>query len=156
MATHTLATDVNENPAKRMKTDNDGHSISTLESLSQYTVVVADTGEFDSIKEFNPQDATTNPSLILKAAVLPKFKSILDEAVKYGFMNEKSNSMTAKVDLAMDYLAVSFGKKISELIPGYVSTEVDARLSFDTTATIAKAHRIISMVRDNILFLTLN
>ena len=118
----------------------------TLEALSGFTVVVADTGEFEAIKKYSPQDATTNPSLILKAALLPEYQFLVDDAVTYG-VGSKDKSIEEKIDLAMDKLAVNFGSKIVETVPGFVSTEVDARLSFDTEATVARARRIISMVR---------
>ena len=123
----------------------------TLESLSEFTVVVADTGEFESIKKYSPQDATTNPSLILKAAMLPEYQYIVDEAVSYG-LESKNTSKREKIDIAMDKLAVNFGSKIVDIVPGFVSTEVDARLSFDTEATVARARRIISMVRNGLKF----
>ena len=118
----------------------------SLEALSEVTVVVADTGEFDAIKKYSPQDATTNPSLILKAAMLPEYEFLVNEAVEYG-IEAKENNLQAKIDIAMDKLAVNFGAKIVETVPGYVSTEVDARLSFDTDATVTRARRIIAMVR---------
>ena len=117
-----------------------------LESLSKFTVVVADTGEFEAIKKFSPQDATTNPSLILKAALLPEYQFLVDDAVTYS-MNSEATSLENRLDIAMDKLAVNFGTKIAENVPGFVSTEVDARLSFDTESTVARARRIISMVR---------
>ncbi len=108
-----------------------------LEALKQYTTVVADTGEFHTITTFMPQDATTNPSLILKAAQKPEYKGLLS-GVK---------SRLSKVPLAeqMDALIVEFGLRILSIIPGRVSTEVDARLSFDTQATIQRAQRLINM-----------
>lgn len=119
-----------------------------LESLSEFTVVVADTGEFEAIKKFSPQDATTNPSLILKAALLPEYQFLVDDAVTYS-MNKEATTLENRLDIAMDKLAVNFGTKIAENVPGFVSTEVDARLSFDTEATVARAKRIISMVCNN-------
>jgi transaldolase len=89
------------------------------------TTVVADTGDFESIKEYKPTDATTNPSLILAASKLPQYKSLIDKAVQYGRAN--GNSLEA----TMDYLFVLFGCQILKIVPGRVSTEVDARLSFD-------------------------
>ena len=119
--------------------------IMALDSLSKMTVVVADTGEFEAIKKYAPQDATTNPSLILKAALLPEYQFLVDDAVAYGVASV-STCLQDKVDTAMDKLAVNFGKKIAETVPGFVSTEVDARLSFDTDGTVERARRIISMV----------
>lgn len=110
---------------------------SQLEQLKEFTTVVADTGDFLQIEKFNPQDSTTNPSLILKAIKMPEYKEILDQAVK----GNRDKSITEIMDNAL----VLFGKKILEIIPGRVSTEVDARLSFDTAATIEKAKSIISL-----------
>ena len=107
-----------------------------VDVLKQLTTVVADTGDFNSIKEFAPQDATTNPSLIYKAATMDEYVHIIDEAVVYGEGN---------LSVTMDKLAVLFGTEISKIVPGYVSTEVDARLSFDTEATIRKAHELINL-----------
>ena len=126
--------------------------MTALDSLSKMTVVVADTGEFEAIKKYAPQDATTNPSLILKAALLPEYQFLVDDAVQYGVAS-RSKCLQDTVDTAMDKLAVNFGKKIAENVPGFVSTEVDARLSFDTDGTVARARRIISMVRNSPSFL---
>lgn len=109
---------------------------SQVEKLKALTTVVADTGDVNSIKKFAPQDATTNPSLILKAAILPEYGHIVDEAVAYG---------EGDLSVTMDKLAVGFGTEITKIVPGYVSTEVDARLSFDTEGTIQKAHDLIKM-----------
>lgn len=107
---------------------------SQVEQLKMLTTIVADTGDIEAIRKYKPQDATTNPSLIYKASQMPAYASLIDDAVKNG-----------KGDLAvtMDELAVNFGAEITKIVPGYVSTEVDARLSFDTEATIAKARSII-------------
>lgn len=112
---------------------------STLDQLRKYTTVVADTGDFDSIKEYKPTDATTNPSLILAASKLPQYQHLIDAAVKYG--KSKGNDLEA----TMDYLFVLFGVEILKVIPGRVSTEVDARLSFDTEASLKKAHELIKL-----------
>jgi transaldolase len=109
--------------------------ISFLDFLKQYTVVVADTGDFESIKKFQPQDATTNPSLLLASAQLPRYHYLLQEAIQfvqsYGNAGSSSDrpvlSLKEKVALACDYLIVSFGCEILKIIPGRVSTEVDAR-----------------------------
>lgn len=116
-----------------------------LEQLKIHTKIVADTGDFDSILVFKPTDATTNPSLIYAASTDPKYSSLVDEAVKYA----KSISTDKKTQLgvAIDKLAVNFGLKILEVVPGRVSTEVDARLSFDTEGSIAKAHEIIALYK---------
>ena len=112
---------------------------STLDQLRAMTVVVADTGDFQSIKEFKPTDATTNPSLILAASKLPQYSAIIDKAVEFGKKNNKN------LELTMDYLFVLFGCEILKIVPGRVSTEVDARLSFDKDGSISKAKQIISL-----------
>ena len=109
-----------------------------LEQLKQYTKVVADTGDFASMKEYAPQDATTNPSLILKAAALPAYAHLLDKAIK-------DASPAAGTEPIIDQLLVLFGGEILKIVPGRVSTEVDARLSFDRDASIAKARQIIGL-----------
>jgi transaldolase len=116
-----------------------------LEQLRKMTVVVADTGDLQSIEKFKPQDATTNPSLITAAAQMPEYQGIVDETLLQAKKDCGPAATKAQIlTLAFDRLAVSFGKKILEIIPGRVSTEVDARLSFDTEATIEKAHYLIS------------
>lgn len=108
-----------------------------LEQLKQYTTVVADTGDFERMKAFLPQDATTNPSLILKAAQLPSYQSLIHEV--------KVRSSGKPVDQVIDALLVAFGIEILKIVPGRVSTEVDARLSFDTQGTVHKAREIIAL-----------
>lgn len=118
---------------------------SLLEQLKQYTVVVADTGDIEAIEKFTPRDATTNPSLITAAAQMPKYQSIVDDTLKGARETLGSAAdATQVVTLAFDRLAVSFGLQILKIIPGRVSTEVDARLSFDTDATIAKGRDLIA------------
>ncbi|HEX2100662.1 MAG TPA: transaldolase [Candidatus Synoicihabitans sp.] len=112
-----------------------------LDQLKQYTKVVADTGDFESMKAFKPQDATTNPSLLLKAAGMPSYAHLLDQAIK-------DSGTAASVDLVIDRLLVVFGLEILKIVPGRVSSEVDARLSFDIEGTIARAHRIISLYEE--------
>jgi transaldolase len=114
-----------------------------LDQLKKLTKVVADTGDFESMKAYKPKDATTNPSLILAAAQKPEYKSLVDAAVA----DHKNSKLTgvALVDSVMDSILVNFGKAILKIVPGRVSTEVDARLSFDTKATIAKARKIIKL-----------
>ena len=112
-----------------------------LEQLRQFSAVVADTGDIEAIARFKPLDATTNPSLLLKAAALPAYASHIDAAVAAASGNDK-------VGDASDRLAVAIGGEILKLIPGRVSTEVDARLSFDTEATIAKARRLVQLYAD--------
>jgi len=111
---------------------------SQFEQLKEHTIVVADTGDVDAIRRLKPQDATTNPSLIYKAALMPEYQSLVDEAIAYG---------KGDISVVMDKLAVNFGIEITKIVPGYVSTEVDARLSFDTEATIAKARSIIELYK---------
>ena len=115
-----------------------------LEQLRKYTVVVADTGDIDSMEKFRPQDATTNPSLITAAAQLPQYQPIVDGVLKEA-REQLGESASDKdvANLAFQHLAIAFGKKILAIIPGRVSTEVDARLSYDTEATIKQAHAII-------------
>jgi transaldolase len=115
-----------------------------LEQLRKYTVVVADTGDIDSMEKFRPQDATTNPSLITAAAQLPQYQPIVDGVLKEA-REQLGESASDKdvANLAFQHLAIAFGKKILAISPGRVSTEVDARLSYDTEATIKQAHAII-------------
>ncbi|HIG07573.1 MAG TPA: transaldolase [Methylococcaceae bacterium] len=116
-----------------------------LEQLREMTVVVADTGDLKAIEECKPQDATTNPSLITAAAKMPEYQGIVDETLTGARETLGAKASAAEVvTLAFDRLAVSFGLKILELVPGRVSTEVDARLSYDTESTIAKGREIIA------------
>ena len=108
-----------------------------LDALKQFTTVVADTGDFKQLAQFQPQDATTNPSLILKAVQKPEYAPLLNETV--------SAHPGQPLDVVMDHLLVRFGCEILQTIPGRVSTEVDARLSFDTAATVARARRIMRL-----------
>lgn len=116
-----------------------------LEQLREMTVVVADTGDIQAIEKFTPRDATTNPSLITAAAQMPQYQEIVDETLKTAKKDVGAGAPDSQIlSLAFDRLAVAFGKKILEIIPGRVSTEVDARLSYDTEGTIAKARYLIS------------
>ncbi len=115
-------------------------SPSVLEQLKQHTIVVADTGDFQSMQEYEPRDATTNPSLILKAASQESYAALVDEVVA----NAKAESVS-DVDELMDRLLVRFGIEILAIVPGRVSTEVDARLSFDVEGSLAKARKLIGM-----------
>jgi transaldolase len=117
-----------------------------LEQLRKYTVVVADTGDMEAMEKFHPQDATTNPSLITAAAQMPQYRPIVD-GVLLEARKELGAGATdeAVANLAFQRLAIAFGKKILQIVPGRVSTEVDARLSYDTAATIAQAHSIIAL-----------
>jgi len=117
-----------------------------LEQLRKYTVVVADTGDIEAMEEFRPQDATTNPSLITAAAQMPQYQPIVD-SVLIEARNDLGEGATDKnvANLAFKRLAIAFGEKILAIVPGRVSTEVDARLSFDTEATIKQAREIIGL-----------
>jgi transaldolase len=116
-----------------------------LEQLREMTVVVADTGDIQAIENFKPQDATTNPSLITAAAQMPNYREIVNQTLLQAKKDAGSQaSQKEAATLAFDRLAVSFGLKILQIIPGRVSTEVDARLSYDTEATVAKAHDLIA------------
>ncbi|KAJ7242748.1 hypothetical protein B0H12DRAFT_1131874 [Mycena haematopus] len=116
----------------------------SLDLLKQSgTVVVSDSGDFETIDVYKPQDATTNPSLILAAANKPGYAKLIDNAVQYG--KDKGGSLEDKVNAANDRLLVEFGSEILKIIPGRVSTEVDARLSFDKAATKAKAKELIAL-----------
>lgn len=121
--------------------------LSQLDQLKKFTKVVADTGDFDSIKEFAPQDATTNPSLIFKAAQMPAYKSIIDKSIADG----KKSSATGKALIGeiINNVLVDFGTEILKIVPGRVSTETDAKLSFDTDGLVNKAHRFISLYKEN-------
>ncbi len=120
-------------------------SLNALDQLRAITVVVADTGDFQAIRKFTPRDTTTNPSLIAAAAQMPEYQDVVDETL---ISARKTLGAAADnnhvVSLAFDRLAVAFGLRILNIVPGRVSTEVDARLSFDTGATITKAHEIIA------------
>src|SRR5215472_6773655 len=120
-----------------------------LEQLRSYTTVVSDTGDFEAIREFRPTDATTNPSLIAAAAQMPQYQSLVDEVLKQA-RDEKGDHASDKdvANLAFQRLAVAFGKRILEIVPGRVSTEVDARLSYDTQKTIEQARAIIKQYDD--------
>lgn len=113
-----------------------------LDALRSMTVVVADTGDLEAIRRLRPQDATTNPSLILKAAQLPAYQPLLQQSVRWAQQASNGDSL---VDNASDKLAVSIGCEILQVIPGLISTEVDARLSYNTEATLAKARKLIAL-----------
>jgi transaldolase len=114
-----------------------------LDSLKKVTTVVADTGDIEALAKYKPQDATTNPSLLLKAAQMPKYKHLVDEAI--GYASKQGGDKHARTGAFMDKLAVNFGYEILKIVPGRVSTEVDATLSFDTEASIAKARQLIGL-----------
>jgi transaldolase len=121
-------------------------SSSQLEQLKQMTTVVADTGDIEAIAKFQPQDATTNPSLLLKAAALPLYQNLLTDSVAWA--KEQSDNSAQQVVDAADRLSVLIGLEILKTVPGRISTEVDARLSFDTEASITKAHKLIAMYNE--------
>jgi hypothetical protein len=131
---HTMSTAVAEQTTTQT---------SQLEQLKRFTKVVADTGDFETMREFKPQDATTNPSLIFQATQKAEYNYLLEKVLE----NRKSSGLTgaAQIDDVIDYVLVAFGQAILEIVPGRVSTEVDARLSFDTEATLAKARHLISL-----------
>ena len=114
-----------------------------LDSLRSMTVVVADTGDIDAIKKYQPQDATTNPSLILSASALPQYVPLIDEAITYA--KAQSADKAQQLIDAEDKLAVNIGLEILKIVPGRISTEVDARLSYDTQATVEKARKLIAL-----------
>ncbi|WWD22231.1 transaldolase [Kwoniella shandongensis] len=120
---------------------------SSLDALkASGTTVVSDSGDFESIAAYKPQDATTNPSLILAATKLEKYAKLIEPAVAYG--KEKGGDLATQSENALDRLLVEFGKEILKVVPGRVSTEVDASFSFDKQATINKAHQIIDLYKE--------
>jgi transaldolase len=118
-----------------------------LDQLKKFTTVVADTGDFEAMKEYAPQDATTNPSLILKAAKQDDYRHLVEKAVK----DHASSNLTgdALVESILDQILILFGEEILKIVPGRVSTETDARLSFDVEGTVAKAHQLIGLYENN-------
>ncbi|VDP93840.1 unnamed protein product [Echinostoma caproni] len=116
---------------------------STLDHLKKFTTVVADTGDFEAIKKYSPVDATTNPSLILLASRMPQYSHLIDEAVKYA--DKLRENLHDSVQAAFDRVFVLFGCEILKCIPGRVSTEVDARYSFDTHKQVEVARHLIAM-----------
>jgi transaldolase len=119
--------------------------MNNLEALRKYTTVVADTGDIEAIAKYRPQDATTNPSLLLKAAQMAQYRALVEEALRHA--ESASADRAARTVAFMDKLAVNFGCEILKIIPGRVSTEVDAALSFDTEATVAKARTLIDLYK---------
>lgn len=119
--------------------------MSQLDDLKKYTVVVADTGDIDSIKQFSPEDATTNPSLVLKAAQLPQYKHLIDEAITSA--KTQGGDTASQLAHASDQVAINIGAEILKSIPGRISTEVDARLSFDRDQCIDKARTIVELYK---------
>ena len=117
--------------------------VTQLESLKKYSSVVADTGDIDSIIKFSPDDCTTNPSLIFKAVQSNKYSKLVEDVISNS-KSRKFNLTSDQIDYISDQLAIAFGIELTKIVPGYVSTEVDANLSFDTNATIEKAKQIIN------------
>ena len=117
--------------------------VTQLESLKKYSSVVADTGDIDSIIKFSPDDCTTNPSLIFKAVQSNKYTKLVEDVISNS-KSRKFNVTSDQIDYISDQLAIAFGIELTKIVPGYVSTEVDANLSFDTNATIEKAKQIIN------------
>ena len=122
------------------------NSLSQLEQLKSMTTVVADTGDIEAIAKFQPQDATTNPSLLLKAASLENYQGLVKDAVVWA--KTQSETATQQIIDAADKLSVLIGLEILKTVPGRISTEVDARLSFDTESSITKAHKLIAMYNE--------
>ncbi|CCQ09398.1 Transaldolase [Pseudoalteromonas luteoviolacea B = ATCC 29581] len=118
---------------------------SALDRLKAHSSIVADTGDIEAIRKLQPEDATTNPSLLLKAAETPAYAAYLDKAWAYAKSTE--SDVVKQLELACDYFAVLIGKEIAQSVPGYISTEVDARLSFDTQATTAKAKQLLALYK---------
>jgi transaldolase len=118
-------------------------AMNKLQQLKTMTTVVADTGDLEAIKQYQPQDATTNPSLVLKAAQMPQYAHLITEAKQWSAAQGGNNLV--QMDNICDYLAVAIGKEILSAVPGRISTEVDSRLSFDTDATVARALKIIDL-----------
>lgn len=120
--------------------------VNQLDVLRKLTVVVADTGDIEAIKKYQPEDATTNPSLVLSASQLPQYAALIDEAVAYA--KSKSTDKAQQLIDAEDKLAVNIGLEILKIVPGRISTEVDARLSYDTKATVEKARKLITLYNE--------
>ena len=117
--------------------------MSLLDSLKRVTTVVADTGDIEAMRQFRPQDATTNPSLLLKAAQQPQYRPLVDAALADA--DRLGLAETQRTEAFMDRLAVNFGREILKIVPGRVSTEVDARLSFDTAGSVAKGRELVGL-----------
>ena len=120
--------------------------MSQLDSLKKFTTVVADTGDIDAIAKHKPQDSTTNPSLLLKAAQNPRYRPLVEEALRHAA--NAGGDHARQTSLFMDKLFVNFGCEILKIVPGRVSTEVDAKLSFDSAGSIAKARELIRLYAD--------
>ncbi|MCT8985673.1 transaldolase [Shewanella phaeophyticola] len=118
----------------------------TLAQLKSFTTIVADTGDIEAIKRYQPEDATTNPSLILKASQIPEYAPLIDDSIAWA--KTQSSSIEQQIEDAGDKLAVNIGVEILKLVPGRISTEVDARLSFDKQRSIDKAHKLIKLYQE--------
>lgn len=118
-----------------------------LDQLKVHSIVVADTADFGLLAKYKPQDATTNPSLVLAGSQIPKYAPLIQDALKYGRANGKT--FADQVESAVDKLTVSFGLEILKIVPGRVSTEVDAKLSYDVDAMVAKALKLVKLYKDN-------
>lgn len=118
----------------------------SLDKLKKLTTIVADTGDFAQLEKYQPQDSTTNPSLILAASGMKDYAHLVDDAIEYGRKNGESQE--ERVEKALDKVAVNFGIEILKIVPGRVSTEIDARLSYDTEATVKKAKEILALYKD--------
>jgi transaldolase len=129
-----------------MSTNTEPDGGTQLDSLASLSTIVADTGEIEEIKRFRPHDCTTNPSLLLKAAQLDAYQDLVNEAVAWG--RGRTGSREGDITAVMDRLAVGFGRELLAIVPGYVSTEVDAALSFDTEGSIEKARHFIRMYEE--------
>lgn len=121
--------------------------MSQLDELKRITTVVADSGDIEAVRRFQPQDATTNPSLILKAAAIPQYQSLIDDALDYALT--QGGSQETQIINASDKLAVNIGLELLRQVPGRVSTEVDARLSFDRGLCVAKARKLIRLYQQH-------
>jgi len=119
---------------------------SVLDQIKEFTTIVADSGDFETIAQYKPQDATTNPSLILAASQKSEYAKLIDDAIE--FAKKKGGDVKEQAAWAFDKLLINFGKEILKIVPGRVSTEVDARLSFDKEGTIEKAKRLIALYKE--------
>ncbi len=128
-------------PTATLEGPNTAAGLSQLDQLKKFTRVVADTGDFATLKEYAPEDATTNPSLILKAAIMPEYKHLVEKALAH--TRSANIAASQRVPHTVDYLLVLFGIEILNIVPGRVSTETDANLSFDTEGLVNKAHKFI-------------
>lgn len=117
----------------------------SLDSLKEHTIIVADTGDFSQLEKFKPQDSTTNPSLILAASGMTEYEHLVNDAIQFG--KDNGSTLEEKVEKSLDKVAVNFGIEILKIIPGRVSTEIDARLSYDTDATVKKGKEIIELYK---------